>query len=90
MMRHLGDGDSVFAVVWCGTAHWWRAGRARRVGQSGSVDVGGTCQGVWWGWAPVWMLPLIVAALHCSSGNGDDNDVVVIYGACHFPVGVRC
>jgi hypothetical protein len=24
--------DASFDVVWCGTPHWWGAGRARRVG----------------------------------------------------------
>jgi hypothetical protein len=89
----LGDGDDDFAVVWCSTAHWWGAGCVHRVGRSGSIDVGGTCRGVWWGQAPVWVPPLAVAALLCcSSGNGDDDNnviVVVVYGTCGFPVGVH-
>jgi hypothetical protein len=41
-MRCLGDSDggSDFAVVWCGTAHWWGAGHAHHVGRLGLIDVG--------------------------------------------------
>jgi len=84
----LGD----FAVVWCGTAHWWGAGHARHVGRLGSIDVGGTHQGVWWGRAPVWVPPLTAAALlHCSSNEVDNNNniVIVVYGMCRYPVGVH-
>lgn len=90
-MRHLGDGDGggVFAVVWYGTAHWWGAGRARRVGRSGSVGVGGTCWGVWWGrvclWAP---LLAVVRLLRCNCVTGDDDDVVV--SVCRYPGRSRC